>query len=113
MVLVNAGGNNIGTARRAVMREDECQGYTGDDAANDHRHEVLSLAHQLERQIGAFLLGNDVLCKLQDHVERQDGIDGLHQEFPSQRLERYNQQDSVNDDIGVFQMEARGIENNG
>ena len=83
MVLVDAGSNDIRAACRTIMPEHGGQSNAGNDAADNHRHEVLSLAHKLEGQVGAFLFGNDVLYELQQQVEHQYGIDGLHQEFPS------------------------------
>ena len=57
---------------------------------DDHRHEVLSLSHQLEGQ-SVLLLGNDVLRKLEEQVEPDDGVDGLHQELQTQDSQGYDQ----------------------
>ena len=90
------------------MQEDGSQGNTCHHTTDDHRHEVLSFTHQFERQT-IRLFGDDVLCKHQHEVEGEDGKDSLHQEFHTQYLQGYHQQDAVDDDIRILQMESSGI----
>ncbi len=90
VILVDGGGNNVGTARRAVVQEDRSEGDARDDAADDHRHEVLSLAQQLDGQ-SVVLGGHDGLCQHEQQVERKDGIDGLHHELEAQDFERHDE----------------------
>ena len=77
MVLIDRCSNDVCSTCRAVVCKDGSQGYTCHHAADDHRHEVLSFAHQFEWQ-SVVLLGNQFLCKHQHEVEREDGEDSLH-----------------------------------
>ena len=62
------------------MQEYGGQCDTSNHTADNHRHKVLTLAHELERQ-AIFLLRNKILRKLQHEVKRKNGKNGLHQEL--------------------------------
>ena len=104
-VFVDAGCNDVRTARAAVVEEDDGQSGTGKAAADDQRHEVLSLAEHLHK-VPVCIPGHQVLCENQHEIKGEDGIDGLHQELESQDLQSDDQQRYVDDDIGVLDLEA-------
>ena len=86
---LHLGNGWAGVGYHFVVHKDGSQRNTCQHTANNHRHEVLTLAHQLERQ-AVGLLGDDVLCKLQHEIEREDGEDGLHQEPEAKNLQRHH-----------------------
>ena len=94
------------------MQEHCGERYARQYAANNHRHEVLSRSKQLDRQpIG--LLGHDGLHEGDEDSEQQNGVDGLHHELKSQDEQRHNEQQPVDDDVGVLHVEAGGIIDDG
>ena len=94
------------------MQEHRRKCHTCNDAPDNHRHEVLSLAKKLDRH-AVGLLGNDVLSDNQQEIEQEDGVDSLEEKLKAQHLQRYHEQRQVDDDVGVLYMEARGIVDNG
>ena len=108
MELIDRGCDDVRATCRTIVQEHGSQRDTCQHTANNHRHKVLSLAHQLERQ-SILLFRKDILRKSQHEIEREDGKDSLHQEPPSQYLQRYHQQNAIDEDIGILQMESCGI----
>ena len=111
-VLVDAGCNDVRTARAAVVQEDDGQTGTGQAAADDQRHEVLSLAEHLD-EMSLCIDRHELLRKLQHEIKGEDGVDGLHHELESQYLQCDHQQGDVDDHVGVFNLEACGIVDDG
>ena len=87
------------------------QSNTRNHTTNNHRHEILSLTHQFERQ-SVRLLRQYILCEHQHEVEGEDSEDGLHHELEAKNLQGHHQQDAIDDDIGILQMESRSIVDN-
>ena len=106
--LIDRGSNDISTTRRTIVHKHSSQRNTCQHTANDHRHKVLSFAHQFEGQT-ILLLWYQVLCYHQHKIECKDGEDSFHQELHTQNLQGYHEQNTVNDNIGVLQVESCGI----
>ena len=49
----------------------------------------------------------------QHEIEREDGEDSLHHELESQHFQRDDKQRQVDNNVGVFDTEARGVVDNG
>ena len=111
IVLIHAGSNDIRTTRRTIVIENSGQGNTCDGTADNHGYELLTLAHQFERQ-SVRLLWQYILCEFQHQGEHKDSIDSLHQELVAQYFQGYDEQQAVNDQVGILQMETCGIVNN-
>ena len=110
--LIDRCGDDIRTSCGAVVSEDGSQGNTRQHTADNHRHEVLPLTHELEWQ-AVILFRQKILGKQQHKVKGEDGKYRLHQEFHTQNLQGYHQQDAVDDDVGILQMEACGVVDDG
>ena len=103
---------DVGAARRAVVQEDDGECRAREHTADDERHELLSLAQYLD-VVAVVVLRDDFLRDAQHERENDDGVDGLDEEAPSQNLQAHDKQQGVDEEVGVADGDACGIEDDG
>ena len=110
--LVDRGRNDVGAARRAVVKEDDGQGRARHHTADDQRHEVLTFAKNLH-EVARRVFGDDFLCQAQEERQHEYGVDGLGQEFPAKNLQAHDEQQTIDKEIGIADGEVGGIVDDG
>ena len=105
-VLGDYHADDVGPARATVGGENHAQARTAERATDDDGHEGLALD---DRPV------EHVLEEREGEREGEDAEDGLHQEFPTQYLQRHHKEEDIDDEVrnGDRDELARREENQG